>query len=77
MAFDGDDVKEGGLALFRLSILTSVPSSRFNVTRALALTPPGTKAVAFVLRRALPGPGVDGVGGGEEMFKLLILVEWE
>lgn len=60
---EADDGVGAGLCVccFKFSSLISVPSALLSTIFLVRGVPPGTNALALVLRRA-----VDGVGGGEE-----------
>jgi hypothetical protein len=70
LALVGVDVDGAGL-VFKVSILTSVPSTCLGVTLFGGADPPGTNADDFEFDRPGPGKADEGVGGGDDVLPML------
>ena len=69
LALAGVDIDDAGV-IFKVSILTSVPSTCFSVT-FFGGAAPGTNADEFAFSRPGPGKADEGVGGGDDMLPML------
>lgn len=73
LALVGVDADGAGV-IFKVSILTSVPSPRFSVTFFGGAEPPGTNVDEFAFSR---GKADEGVGGGDDMLPMLLEGAWD